>query len=217
MVNRMPTQKQFREAELQLAEALTDADRKNGLINHSRDCLSAEQLRQLAAGKSSQSDAILVHLGDCLTCTQLLSRLRGRTARIRRLSLALATAIVVLVAVLLISIRPSHLPIGIATIDLRLASPTRGAGNAEGVVHAARSNGTVRILLPIGSEGKYESEIQSKPGGRSIVSSSGQASLQNREIILDLPINLAQVPSGSYYLALRRNSSEWIYYSLDLK
>lgn len=48
MVNRMPTQKQFREAELQLAEALTDADRKNGLINNSRDCLSAEQLRQFA-------------------------------------------------------------------------------------------------------------------------------------------------------------------------
>jgi hypothetical protein len=216
MVNRMPTQKQFREAELQLAEALTDADRKNGLITHSRDCLSAQQLRLFAAGKSSQSDAILVHLGDCPNCSRLLGGLRERTTRIRRLFLALATAAVVLVAVLLISIRPSHLPIGIATIDLRLASPTRGAGNAEGVVHAARSNGTVRILLPIGSEGKYESEIQSKPGDRPILSSSGQALLQNHEIVLDLPINLAQVPPGRYSLALRRNGSEWIYYSLYL-
>jgi hypothetical protein len=214
----MPAEKHFRQPELELAEALTDADRKNGLLSRSADCPSERELRKFVAGKSSLPDAVLAHLGDCPRCSQLLSALRVQTVRTRRISLALAATAVVVLAAWLTFVRSSPVPSGVATIDLREVSPTRGSeSTARRLVTAVRRNGTVRILLPIGSEGRYECEIQSQSGGRPVISSSGEASLQDHDIVLNLPLNLAQLRSGRYFLGLRRNGSDWFYYSLQLE
>lgn len=213
----MTAQREFRRAESELAEALTGADRKKGLASPSRDCPSPQELRRFLTGKSTQSDAILAHLGDCPRCARLLGDLRPGPVRVRKIAFALAAMAVVFIVGWLILARPAPIPTGLATIDLRSASPTRGGDNpTTDLVRAQRSNGTVRLLMPIGSEGEYDCEIQSRPGGRVIVKSSGEASVHNQDVVLDLPLNLGQIPSGKYSLALRRIGSDWIYYPLQL-
>ena len=214
----MPARKDFRQAEFELAEALADADRKNGLQVRSPDCPSPQELRRFVGGRSKQPDVVLAHLGNCSRCSQLLNSLRIHRLRSRRISLALVATAVLLAFGWLGLVRLLPLPAGVATIDLRFASPTRGGHNsATNVISARRSNGSVRVLLPIGSEGTYECEIQQEPGRPPIVVSSGQASVEKHDVVLDLPVNLAQVSSGKYTLAIRRSGSEWIYYLLELK
>jgi len=214
----MASSKQFREPELELAEALTDADRKRGLLRHSPDCSSDKELRLFVAGRSSRPDAILAHLGDCPRCVQLLPRLRARAVRIKQASLALAGIAIIVVAAWLMLIRPAPVPAGIATIDLRGTGLTRGpeASTSE-ILHVRRTNGTMRIVLPIGSEGDYDCEIRSPLEGAAVASSSGQASVEDHIVILNLPINLGQLAPGRYSLALRRNGSGWTSYRLELK
>ena len=107
-MKKMASSKQFREPELELAEALTDADRKRGLLRHSPDCSSDKELRLFVAGRSSRPDAILAHLGDCPRCVQLLPRLRARAVRIKQASLALAGIAIIVVAAWLMLILPAR-------------------------------------------------------------------------------------------------------------
>lgn len=217
-MNQMPARKDFRQAEFELAEALNDADQKNGLLSRPPDCPSDEELRQFVAGKSSRPDALLVHLGDCPRCSQLLPSLHARSARISRLSLTLAATAVIVLAGWLILIRPSPVPSGVATIDLREMSPTRGSeSSATTLITAVRRNGTVRILLPIGSEGRYDGDVLEEPGDRPVAQDSGEASVEDHAVVLNLSINLGKLNRGRYSLGLRHNRGEWAYYPVELK
>lgn len=213
----MPAQKDFRQAEAELAQALTDSDRKQGLVRSTPDCPSTKELRHFVTGKSRQRDVVLAHLGSCTHCSQLLSSLRIRALRTRRITLTLAaTGAALLIAAGFLLIRPSEVPKGIATIDLRFAAATRGVENSKSVT-ARRTNGKLRILLPIGSEGTYECLIQADTEGRPLASGVGQSVIETPNVVLELPMNLAHLPSGRYRLALRRSGSEWVYYPLALK
>jgi hypothetical protein len=217
MVIKMPAQKDFRQAELELAQSLTDSDHRKGLVRSEPDCPSTKELRQFVTGKSRQPDVVLAHLGSCMHCFQLLSSLRIRAVRTKRITLALAvSAAALLIAGGLLLLPPSEFPKGIATIDLRFAAPTRGVENSTSVT-ARRTNGTLRVLLPVGSEGTYECQIQTDPEGRALASGFGQGVIETPNVVLALPMNLAHLSSGRYRLALRRSGSEWVYYPLALK
>ena len=212
----MPAQRDLRQVELQLAEALTDADGKNGLIRRSPDCPLPKELADFVEGRSRRPETVLEHIGECPYCSQVLGRLRVRAARTKRIILAFAATAIVIVGAWLILLRPSKIPAGVATIDLRAAAPTRGLEGST-PINAVRSNGTVRILLPIGSEGAYDCQIQPEWGGRLLLTASGQAAVRDHEVVLDLPVNLAQMPPGRYRLGLLRSRSDWTYYRLELK
>jgi hypothetical protein len=194
---------------------------RTGHVNKMGDCPTVADLRRLATGKCNQKqrDEIVAHLGSCDRCITIMRQMRERGILIRRTSVVLSVAAVLAVAIWVRLDRPSSISKAVATIDLRLASPTRGIENDNGAdaVTVRRNAGRLRIILPIGSEGKYECQIVRPGQSVALMRASGEASLENHEVVLNLPIELGSVTAGRYSLALRREGSEWVYYPLILK
>jgi hypothetical protein len=219
--NDMSPLRSNRVAEQELMEALSSVARKEGRVQKVGDCPTAADLRRFAAGKCNQAqrDQMLAHLGTCNRCITLLREIRVRGILIRRTSLVLAVAAVLAVAVWARLDRPSSISKAVATVDLRLASPTRGIENDNGAdaVSAPRKAGWLRIILPIGSEGKYECQLLRTGQSVRLLRTSGEAVLENHDVVLNLPLELGSLTPGRYSLALRREGSEWIYYPLILE
>lgn len=206
--------------ELELAEALTELDRKRGSSSARTDCPSTSELRRFTSGKCprSQADLILIHLGSCQHCTVVLTKLRTQRLLLKRAYMAMAAAAAILIAAWIAKGRHSFPHNEIATIDLRPLSATRGTGNqVEPLAVISRRIGTLRAVLPIGSEGRYECEIRLAGEGRAVARSSGETVLESGRVILNLPMDLESLPPGRYLLALRHNGSEWASYPVELK
>jgi len=219
--NDMLPLRQYRVAEQELMEALSSVMRKDGPVHKLGDCPTVADLRRFAKGKCNQAqrDEMLAHLGQCERCITLLREMRERGILIRRASLVLAVAAVLAVAVWARLDRSSSISNAVATVDLRLASPTRGIENNTGAaaVTARRKAGRLRVILPIGSEGKYECQIHRTGQTVPLMRSSGEALLVNHDVILIVPVELGSLTTGHYSLALRRAGSEWVYYPLILE
>jgi hypothetical protein len=219
--NDMSPLRQYRVAEQELMEALSSVTRKDGPVQKLGNCPTVADLRRFATGKCNpvQRDKLLAHLGTCERCLTVLREMRERGILVRRTSLALAVAAVLAVAVWATLDRSSSVSSAVATVDLRLASPTRGIENNDGAaaVIAPRKAGWLRIILPIGGEGKYESQILRRGQNVPMLFTSGEAHLENHDVVLDLPINLSSLTPGRYSLALRREGSEWVYYKFILE
>jgi len=218
--NAMSPLRQYRVAEQELMEALSSVMRKDGPDHKLDDCPTVADLRRFATGKCNQAqrDEILAHLAACDCCITLLREMRERGILIRRASLVLAVAAVLAVAVWARLDRSSSISNAVATVDLRLASPTRGIENNNGAdaVTAQRKAGRLRIILSIGSEGKYECQILRAGHAGPLLSTSGEALLENHDVVLNVPVEMANLTPGRYSLALRREGSEWTYYHLIL-
>jgi hypothetical protein len=138
-----------------------------------------------------------------------------------RTAFGFASVIVVIAAAALFWVN-QHRPLPdlnrVATVDLRLISPTRGQVPGPQAATVRKAASGLRVVLPIGSEGNYEVEIlgqhrQPTP----LLRSSGSTRLEGHDVVLNLPVNLSNLKSGKYLLALRRDGSEWEYYSLMLE
>jgi hypothetical protein len=220
--NDMSPLRQHRVAEQELMEALSSATRKDGSVDKLGDCPTVDGLRRFAMGKCDQAqrDEMLAHLGTCDRCITLLREMRERGILIRRTSLVLAVAAVLAVAVWARLDRPSSIPNAVATVDLRLASSTRGIENdngADAAVSAPRKAGRLRIILPIGSEGKYECQLLRTGQSVPLLRTSGDAVLENHDVVLNVAVEMGSLTPGHYSLALRREGSEWTYYPLNLE
>jgi hypothetical protein len=215
--NDMSPLKQYRVAERELIEALSSVTRKDEPVHKLGDCPTAADLRRFAAGKCKQGqrDQILAHLSSCDRCITVVAELRERRVLIRRASLVLAVAAVLAIAVWAMLDRSSPASSVVATVALRLASPTRGGEN-DGTASATvpRKANRLRIILPIGSEGKYDCQILRWEQSAPLLRTSGEALLENHDVVLNLSVKLRNLPPGRYSLALRRASSEWMYYKL---
>jgi hypothetical protein len=213
----MAAPKQFRQAELELAAALTDRDPKLEGRTYSADCPSAEELGRFIAGKHSRPEAILAHLGTCARCAQLLGPRRVRRVTTQRLALAFASIAAIALLGWLVLVRPARVPSGVSIIDLRPLAATRGVDSpAEAAASVLRKNGTTRIVLPIGSEGSYTCEVL-EVNRSPLAETAGNTSLEDDKVALDLPIDLGKLKSGRYILMLQRDGTERTYYNLDLK
>ncbi len=214
---------QYRIAERELMEALSSVTRKEGPVHKAGDCPTVADLRRFATGRcnSVQRDQMLAHLGTCDRCVSVLREMRERSILIRRASLVLAVAATAVLAVALWATlnRSSSSSSIVATVDLRLVSPTRGIenNNSGAAVTTGRKAGRLRIILPIGAEGKYECQILRPGQSVRTLSSSGEAYLENHDVVLTLHVKLGKLTPGRYLLALRRESSEWVYYKLILE
>ena len=219
--NDMPPLRQYRVAEQELMEALSSVTQKDGQVHRLGDCPIVADLRWFVAGRCTQAqrEEVLAHVDSCDKCMTLLRQMRERVILIRRTSLVLAIAAVLAVAVWVTLERSSSTSSTVATIDLRLVSPTRGIDNKNpaDAVAAQHQAGRLRIILPIGSEGKYECQILRAPQSAPLLRAPGEASLENHEVVLNLSVELGKLMPGRYSLALRREGSEWVYYPLILK
>lgn len=219
--NDMSPLRQYRVAEQELMEALSSVTRKDGRVHRLGDCPTVADLRRFVAGKCNQAqrEEVFAHIDSCDKCITLLRQMRERGVLIRRTSLVLAVAAVLAVAVWMTLDRSSSTSSAVATVDLRQASPTRGIENNNGAaaVTARRNAGRLRIILPIGGEGKYECQILRSAQNAPLLRASGEASLENHDVVLNLPVELGKLAPGRYSLALRREGSEWVYYPLILE
>jgi hypothetical protein len=221
--NDMSPWRQYRGTEQELMQALSSVTRKEWPVQKRGICPAVPDLRRFATGKCNpvQRDQLLAHLGTCDRCIGVLRKMRERSILIRRASLVLTVAAAAVLAVALWATLNRSLSSSsvIATVDLRLVSRTRGVenNNSAAAVPAGRNAGRLRIILPIGSEGKYECQILGAPQSVSLLRASGEAHLENHDVVLDLPVKLGKLAPGRYLLALRRESSEWVYYKLFLE
>jgi hypothetical protein len=198
---------------------------EDGARSPTGPCPSPADLRRFAAGKygatPTERDDVLAHLGTCDQCIDFMARLRKRRVLVRNAELAIASAIMV-AAILWIWTTQHHGPQnvnGAAIVDLRLLSPTRGTepvpGPAALIIH--RNAGRLRIILPLGSEGKYEVRILARERQGDSALYTSRTSLENREVVLNVQVNLGGLTPGSYLLALRRNEVDWEYYPLTIE
>lgn len=204
-------------------------------------CPSCTDLRNLARRRIrlTDADSLVDHIGVCPRCFKSYSEFRAQyKTRVRAQYTALALAAGVVIAVLLLPLMRPHVaqpnppapiiaklpdrpqPAVAAVLDLtklgvaRSDSPAAGVRPQVGSLPCARV--TLSVHLPVGSEdGRYEVALVRK-SGESVVSSSGNAMLQNYVEVLSVEIDLSSVAPGNYSLAIRRLGSSWREYPIAL-
>lgn len=217
--------RQYDAAEQELLRALAHTiEEKPGSIDASK-CPSPRELRELARGGCSSPARrveILEHLADCNHCIQILRRIRE--ARVfRQRALAVASLVVVVAATIWIwrERNPSENRVDVvATIDLRAATPTRGAEKPRTLPSAKvhRQTAQLRIILPLGSDGAYEAGILASGSNQPLLArASGITQVEDHSVVLHLSVSLSALAPGDYLLALKRTGGEWEYYSLTVE
>jgi len=218
----MATLRHHGKAEQELLEALSDVVRRQPVGRSVGSCPNVTDLERFAAGKygaaQNQLDELTDHLAVCDRCIDFLTQSRKRRELRRTTALVLASAVVLVIALWASLQHTSRVVVGVATVDLRLLSPTRGQVPGPQTATVRKATDRLRIVLPVGSEGNYEMAIlavDAKP--TPLLHSSGNAKLEGHDVVLDLPPNLTHLKSAKYLLTLRRDGYEWEYYSLTLE
>jgi hypothetical protein len=184
------------------------------------NCPGEDELRSFVRGKASpkQRERLVAHLSSCDRCIEFLHKRRERRSLVRRGSLVIATA----AAAIAIWVGSQHrIPAAgdVAVVDLRAVLLTRGGQSVTAAGEAPtieRGAGRLRLILPASSEGRYECKILGA-NAAPLLEVSGEASVQERQAVLDLPIHLSPIPAGHYTLALHRAGSDWLYYPVVLE
>ena len=189
-------------------------------------CPSQNTLRAMAfrSKRLAPTDLPLQHLTICSNCFQDYTRFRRQAFNqtFFKSALAAAIAIVVIGAAVVAGVgrgwfqRPAE-PVIAATLDLRLLSPTRGPGPAEGPVPTLpRGRLQVTVQLPVGSEdGAYEVAISQ--AGRVRQSAQGVARNQAGVTILTVQVDSRSLSPGACAFGVRRVGSAWQEYRLRLE
>lgn len=209
-------------AENELMEALLATVQNDSRAHQALgNCPGEDELRSFLRGKASpkQREQLVAHLASCNRCIEFLHKRRERRSLIRRACLVIATA----AAAIAIWVGSQYrLPAtnDVAILDLRATLLTRGGQSvtaAGETLAIERRVGRLRLILPSGSGGRYECKILGTPNGAPLLDVSGEASVQDRQAVLDLSIHLESILPGQYTLALHQAGSDWLYYPVVLK
>jgi len=97
--------------------------------------------------------------------------------------------------------QPSPIPVEVA-LDIRSTSPTRSPGhNTAAVFTLPATFAKLRLTLPLGNDdGPYEIAIES-PGGQKILSAQGNATTIAGSTVLQVVLDLSELPTGEYSLS----------------
>ena len=198
-------------------------------------CPAPNTIRQLAGRKIPlpSTGELVEHIATCSPCFSAYSGYR-RQRRLGRVAGPTLIAAIILVAVGLVwrshtnrdlthkgkIERISPTPILSATIDYRKSSPTRSANTHTSSRDAPALRKAVvnlTILLPLGSEdGEYTIQIRDSRGN-SLITASGVAQWNGTAEVLTSRLDLHQLRSGNYILALRKGEASWRSYPVILK
>jgi len=158
----------------------------------------------------SEADKWLDHLGSCSPCFQEFTAIRNKLRTHRRVKWGGGLAILFAVLALWLSFRPHHAPNETAVLDLRGYSVSRGEHSAPGQTSLQLGRRTKHLVvdLPVGSkEGSYDLALLNGTGGE-LLYVSGLAQLETHVVVLRVEVNVAGIPPGSYFLALRQPGLE---------
>ena len=209
-------------AEDELMHALSAVMSTDALPAAKEECPSANELSLFERGKSDPDgrERLVAHLSACDLCIGFLKTRRRRRSLVKETGLAFAAAAVLVFALVLGFRAPIQTPTKIATVDLRPLFPTRGvetATTAAKIPAISEKVTGLRLILPAGTEGKYECEILSARKDAVLTHVSGETSFQDHQVVLDFPISSSSFRGGDYFLALRKDGDSWAYYPLTLK
>jgi hypothetical protein len=207
-------------AENELIEALSSVILKDP-PDRAKECPNSDELSLFVHGRADAKlrERLVAHLSSCDWCIRLLKRRRQRR-RATEAALTFAAAAVLVFAIVWGLRTPTQTPATTQTVDLRPLSPTRGE---EGVAATgeiptiSEKTSRLRLILPAGSEGKYECEILSGRKNQVLMHVSGETALQNHEVVLKFSMRPPSFQTGRYLLALRKQGQGWIYYPLAFK
>ena len=105
-------------------------------------------------------------------------------------------------------------------IDLRDQAVTRGSENKHGrrdIPKVPRQRLDLSVVLPIGSEeGKYQLRLL-RQSSAILLDTKGVATFHNHRVILQAKMDLTQVMTGNYRLAIRQGEWDWAYYSIRVQ
>ena len=208
-------------AEDELMRGLSAVMLKDTLPTGKEKCPSADELCLFALGRvdAERRQELVAHLSSCDRCLDFLKKRRQRRSLVREGGLVFAAAAALVLAVWLGLRTPIHTANRTATVDLRPLSPTRGGEMVTTPGEIPAINGKIarmRLILPAGSEGKYECEILSGSRATILMRVSGETSFQNHQVVLDLPMR-SSFEAGHYFLALSKQGDGWAYYHLVFK
>lgn len=216
----LTNREQFSKNEKQILEVLSKG-LSTEFPNPSRvGCPGYETLEGIASHKVSLSEAEkwLDHLGSCSPCFLEFTAIRTKLRKHRRLRWGGGLAILAVVLGLWLSFRSHRAVNETAVLDLRAYSVQRGEQNASGQTPLPLGRGTKYLVidLPVGSkEGSYDLAFLNETGSE-LLYTSGLAQLQNHVVVLRVEVNVAGVPPGSYFLALRQPGLEWTRFPVRL-
>ena len=218
-----------REGRAQLAHP-TEADELFGRAYPNPDrvgCPSREDLIALARRERPIGDSAYNHLKECSPCYlegRAIQEADALRYRRRILTWAAAAALIVSTgsAAWFLTTREAGVASGgiplRAQLDLRPYAITRGEPQRDlPPLAVPRADLILTLLLPTGSEpGSYEVEIKDS-NARVRASARGDAELQNYVSTLEVAVNLGELSSGAYTLAVRRDGTEWQQFPLRLE
>ncbi len=105
-------------------------------------------------------------------------------------------------------------------LDLRSQAVTRGARSSTGKATIPSIPGKrldLSIYLPVGSEeGEYQIRLMNRDSAI-LLECKGTATLVDGRTVLRAKMDLTQVPSGKYRIAVRQGQWDWAFYYLQLK
>jgi len=192
-------------------------------------CPSREEWGRIVSGAYARnmeaSQRAVDHLATCHNCEAVLRELRElriRRQRMQRIAFVAAFAIACVLAALAVSAWFNHRQVPtVAVIDLRDASPTRGADVATAPVVATIARGTdsVRIVLPVGSgPGLYQIGIfQAHEPPRQILATTGNALAADSRAEMSVPLHIKDIAPGRHLLGLRTEKSGWDFYLINIQ
>lgn len=212
----------YRKAEKELLAAASRVFQKRPMASNLDVCPSAADLRQFANGKEASADRreyYLTHLADCDRCMDFMSYLRTRRLLVNA-ALAAAIALAAVVTFWTVQHRAMPKATGLAVLDLRSVSPTRGDEiGKDTTLKVRRKFDRLQLILPVGSaEGTYELALYSGNGETQPVSGHlVPATWVNQNLVINVPLDSKAFQPGHYRLALRHGKSDWEYYLLKLE
>jgi hypothetical protein len=201
-----------------------------------KGCPGTAVLRQLANRPRPTRDAAWDHVTHCSPCYREFLDLREQVKRrleLERRQVIRRRAVLGGIAVVLVGggiaayelferREPGSQELGPylpTLLDLRDTSRTRSAGGQTAaakphVLPAKRLDLT--ILLPIGSEpGRYDIQWL-KDVDKPLLSTSGNASVENGVTVLRVKLDLSRQTPGNYLIGLRQPPSDWTFYQVTL-
>jgi hypothetical protein len=197
-------------------------------------CPGVEALKALARRRADlrQSDQAVLHIGVCSPCFMEYTAFQKRAARRKAVELVLASAALLILAVVggwawkthrfrgIGANVATNMPYQKVTVDLRNRLILRGdqAPSANsGPILLPRGRLELTVLLAKGSRpGDYEVRVCTELG-RPIMSVTGTAAMEDGNAALNVKLDLSRLAPDTYLLAIGQAGAERNEYPLVLK
>lgn len=185
-------------------------------------CPGVKALKTLARRKADlrQSEQAVLHIGGCSPCFIEYTALQKQATRRKTVELVLASAALLILAVVGGWAWKIHTPYQKVTVDLRNRLILRGdqvPSVSSGPIQLPRGRVDLTVLLAKGSRpGNYEVRVATELE-RPIMSATGTAAMENGNAALNVRLDLSRLAPSTYLLEIGQAGAERNEYPLVLK